>query len=191
MQENYQYFTKNIEYNLIIHKIPTICYDITPKVNLGANKMTNCHNHNNCVDDAIKKAEMICKDRNLSLTPLRHKVLELLWEDGHTAIKAYDLLDKLQKKEASAKPVTVYRALDFLLENHLIHKLESLNSFIGCNHPTLQHDCAFLICKECNEVTECCDNSQLMGGIKAAINPKDFCIKSITLELSGVCKECF
>lgn len=149
-----------------------------------------CEHHKNCINDALSKAEMICRDQNVSLTPLRQKVLKLLWEEGHSAVKAYDLLEKLQKVDPGAKPVTIYRALDFLLENRLIHKLESQNSFIGCNHPTYQHNCAFLICNTCNEVTECCNNGKLLDAITANIDSKLFHIESVTLEIHGTCQKC-
>lgn len=150
----------------------------------------SCENHKDCVKDALSKAEMICRDQNLSFTPIRQKILKLVWKHGHSAVKAYDLLEQLQKDDPSAKPVTIYRALDFLLENRLIHKLESQNSFIGCNHPTRQHNCAFLICNMCHEVTECCNNGELLETITANIDPKSFHVESITLEIHGTCQNC-
>ncbi len=149
-----------------------------------------CEHHKDCIDDALSKAEMICHDQNLLLTPLRQKILKLVWEEGHSAVKAYDLLEKLQKSDPSAKPVTIYRTLDFLLENRLIHKLESQNSFIGCNHPTCKHKCAFLICNACHEVVECCDNGKLLDAITTNIDPKSFHIENVTLEIQGICKNC-
>ncbi|MDB2415052.1 transcriptional repressor [Rickettsiales bacterium] len=149
-----------------------------------------CEHNNKCVDDALSKAELICRDQNLSFTPIRQKVLKLLWKNGHNAVKAYDLLEMLQKEDSSAKPVTIYRALDFLLENRLIHKLESQNSFIGCNHPTRQHNCAFLICDHCHEVEECCNNGKLIEAINSNIDSKTFHIENITLEIHGTCQNC-
>lgn len=150
----------------------------------------SCKAHEMCITDAIAKAEIICRDHNVLLTPLRLKILKLVWQNGHNVIKAYDLLEKLQKEDASAKPITIYRALDFLMANGLIHKLESQNGFIGCNHPTRQHNCAFLICNQCNEVAECCNNEKLIGAINAHIDPKIFHIKSVTLEIQGICANC-
>jgi len=150
----------------------------------------SCEGHNHCVDDALSKAEMICSDQNVALTPLRQKVLKLVWEEGHSSVKAYDLLEKLKKQEPSAKPTTVYRALDFLMENNLIHKLESENSYVGCNHPTRQHNCAFLICNICGDVNEFCDNSKLMDVISTSINSKSFKPQNITLEVHGTCSNC-
>lgn len=150
----------------------------------------NCHQHNSCVEDALAKAKMICHDQNLSLTPIRQKVLKLVWEGGHGAVKAYDLLEKLQQDDASAKPVTVYRALDFLMEHRLIHKIESLNSFVGCNHPTRQHNCAFLICSSCHQVEECCTNEAVLDTVTSSIEAKQFQVDSITLEIHGTCQSC-
>jgi Fur family zinc uptake transcriptional regulator len=150
----------------------------------------SCNHHQQCTEEALMKAEMICRDHNLSLTPLRRKILRLIWEQGHCAIKAYDLLEKLKQDEPSAKPVTVYRTLDFLIENRLIHKIKTENSFIGCAHPTRQHQCAFLICDQCDLVEECCDNGKLLENISAHINAKTFQIQSITLEIHGLCERC-
>lgn len=150
----------------------------------------SCENHKNCVNDALSKAQMICDDHNISLTPLRKKVLKLVWQQGHTSVKAYDLLENLKKEEPSAKPVTIYRALDFLIENHIIHKIESQNSYIGCNHPTRQHNCAFLICNKCREITECCESDKLMSSIKENLPLSSFTPQNITLEVHGICKNC-
>tara|TARA_B100001564_G_C20550942_1_gene629028 strand:+ start:91 stop:558 length:468 start_codon:yes stop_codon:yes gene_type:complete len=149
-----------------------------------------CHQHQQCVDDALAKAQMICDDQKVSLTPLRKKVLKLIWEAGHSATKAYDLLESLKSDDPSAKPVTIYRALDFLLSNGLVHKIESHNSFIGCSHPTRQHNCAFLICNQCGSIQECCDDGAMMDTIKTNIDSTSFQIHNITLEIQGICLEC-
>lgn len=150
----------------------------------------SCENHKSCVNEALSKAEMICSDQNVALTPIRKTVLEIVWQEGHNAIKAYDLLEKLKEKQSAAKPTTVYRALDFLIKNNLIHKLESENSYIGCNHPSRQHSCAFLICNQCGDVHEFCDNNKLMKNILSSISPKLFRADSVTLEVHGTCNNC-
>ena len=76
----------------------------------------------------------LCARRGARLTRLRRRVLELVWQ-GHAAVKAYDLLAELDRKDATAKPPTVYRALDFLMAHGLVHRLESLNSYVGCPQP--------------------------------------------------------
>ena len=89
------------------------------------------HNHGDCVSIALGVAEHLCLERGVQLTPIRHQVLALIWE-SHKAVKAYELLDRLKPLQQAAKPATVYRALDFLIEQGLIHRVESLNAFVGC-----------------------------------------------------------
>lgn len=151
----------------------------------------SCNQHNNCIVDALSKAQLICNDRNLNLTPQRKRILEIIWGQGHNSIKAYDILEELQKKDPSAKPTTVYRALEFLIENSIIHKIESKNSFVGCNHPTLQHNCTFLICNKCDDVVECCNNDEIANSIKSNIKHTNFHVETITLEINGTCTNCY
>ena len=103
---------------------------------------TDPHHH---VDDApgfVAAVERACRERGLRLTPIRAKVLGLIAAQGKP-IKAYDLLDRIRADKlddedsaGSAAPPTVYRALDFLLANGFIHKLESVNAFVACHHPS-------------------------------------------------------
>jgi len=119
---------------------------------------------------------------------LRQTVLRMIWAN-HGPAKAYDILDKLKEEDASAKPPTVYRSLDFLIENGLIHKLNSLNAYVGCSHPLKHRECYFLICRTCKEVKECC-NSALDEIISVTANKNKFQPKHITLEIEGECQEC-
>ena len=82
--------------------------------------------------ELLAQAEKICAQRNVRLTPQRLEVLRLMsLQDG--AISAYDLLDLLREAEPQAKPPTVYRALEFLLEQGFVHKVESTNSYVLCH----------------------------------------------------------
>jgi len=111
------------------------------------------HDHQNCIDRALKSADRLCGERGVRFTPLRRRVLELIW-GSHEAVKAYDLLERLKASDPAAKPSTVYRALDFLLEQGLIHRVESLNAFIGCSHAERSHELLLLICEGCHAVEE-------------------------------------
>ena len=106
--------------------------------------------------ELLAQAEKICAQRNVRLTPQRLEVLRLMsLQDG--AISAYDLLDLLREAEPQAKPPTVYRALDFLLEQGFVHKVESTNSYVLCHlfdQPT--HTSAMFICDRCGAVKEEC-----------------------------------
>ncbi|MHA1109066.1 MAG: transcriptional repressor, partial [Alphaproteobacteria bacterium] len=86
------------------------------------------HDHKRCIAEALAAAEEICARQSVKLTDLRRRVLELIW-DRHEPVRAYDLLDQLRAGRRSAAPPTIYRALDFLLEAGLIHRIESLNAY--------------------------------------------------------------
>jgi len=148
----------------------------------------HAHNHRQCVKEALASAERVCAERSARLTPLRKRVLELVWE-SHESIKAYDLLDKLSDSQGSAKPPTVYRALDFLLEQGLIHRIESENAYVGCRHPEHSHDFQLLICDDCRNVEEVA-----VAGVTAAIDKQarkqGFKVTRQTVEIHGQCPEC-
>jgi hypothetical protein len=92
------------------------------------------HDHAECIDSALVSAQSSCERQGLRLTKLRRRVLELVWR-GHTPVKAYDILEELRKEDRAAAPPTVYRALDFLLNAGLVHRIESLSAFVGCGGP--------------------------------------------------------
>ena len=93
------------------------------------------HDHKHCIKGALEEARALCAQKGVRLTALRETVLELIWQ-SHRPVGAYEILAELTRiQDKSAQPPTVYRALDFLLEHGLIHRLSSLNAFIGCPHP--------------------------------------------------------
>jgi Fur family zinc uptake transcriptional regulator len=146
------------------------------------------HNHEGCIAKAIRTAEFVCINRGARLTPIRRKVLELIWE-SHRAVKAYDLLDRIKPVEASAKPATVYRALDFLIEQGLIHRVESLNAFIGCVCPDYQHELLLLICTCCKEVEER-PALEVMEAVAKEISQAGFSVHRKAIEIHGICSQC-
>jgi len=150
--------------------------------------VAHLHDHSACIDDAISKAEKICSERGTRFTDLRRRVLEMVWQ-GHKAVKAYDLLDQLAKEGGSAKPPTVYRALDFLMDEGLVHKIESLNAYVGCVHPEDAHISQFLICDRCENVEEV-SSGTLDKAVLGAAKDADFLIERQTLELHGFCSGC-
>lgn len=147
-----------------------------------------CNTHHKCIDEAIKKAEFLCRTNKVFFTPLRKAILELIWQ-SHLPLKAYDILEQLKVKNSSARPITIYRSLDFLIENKMIHKIESQNSFFGCSHPGEHRNCYFTICQKCNMVTELC-NEEFSLQIEKQINKSCFQTKTIILEIQGLCSNC-
>lgn len=146
------------------------------------------HDHGRCISDALAEAERLCLARGRRLTPLRRRVLELVWE-SHQPVKAYDLLERLRADNGSAAPPTVYRALDFLLAERLIHRLASLNAYVGCAHPAHQHAGQFLICQACQAVAEL-DDPAVSELLMERASRVGFALTDQTIELEGLCPRC-
>jgi len=146
------------------------------------------HDHRGCVDRALSVAEQLCAQREVRLTPIRRKVLELIWE-SHRAVKAYDLLDRIKPFEQAAKPATVYRALEFLMEQSLIHRVESLNAFIGCNCSERRHEQLLLICEHCGNVEER-PGSEVMTAVASEVKQAGFTLHRKAIEIHGLCAHC-
>jgi Fur family zinc uptake transcriptional regulator len=146
------------------------------------------HDHDKCVSAALDIAEQICVVRGVQLTPIRLQVLKLIWE-SHQAVKAYELLDRIKPLKQEAKPATIYRALDFLIEQGLIHRIESLNAFIGCHYSGQQHEQLLLICKQCHEVEER-SAPKVMGALSSEIQQAHFIVHSKAIEIHGICAKC-
>ena len=136
----------------------------------------------------VAEVERHCKQQGLRLTPTRRRVLEMvLAADG--PVKAYDLLDQLKSEQPGAAPPTIYRALEFLLENHFIHRLETLNAFVSCFHPNDKHQGQFLICEHCDAVTEIHDHD-IEKLLKKSASAHDFKPVRQVLEIYGSCSKC-
>lgn len=146
------------------------------------------HDHAACVDEALETAETLCVERGARLTPLRRRVLELVWS-SHRPVGAYDILGKLDNGARKPAPPTVYRALDFLIEHGLVHRIESMNAYLGCNHPEQFHTGQFLICRECGNVTEM-DDDDVRQTLRRKAAESGFDVRSQTVELVGLCANC-
>jgi Fur family zinc uptake transcriptional regulator len=146
------------------------------------------HDHRGCVDRALRVAEQLCIQREVRLTPIRRKVLELIWE-SHRAVKAYDLLDRIKPFEQTAKPATVYRALEFLMEQSLIHRVESLNAFIGCSCSEQRHEQLLLICERCGNVEERM-GADVMLAVAKEVEQAGFVLHRKAIEIHGLCADC-
>ena len=146
--------------------------------------------------NALDRAEALCQTRGVQLTPLRRDVLRLVLE-AEAPIGAYALLDQLKASRAKAAPPTVYRALDFLLEQGLIHRLERLNAFMGCvealegqsNDHAHDHPHQFLICRGCGLTREISDQD-VAAAICAAAAKAGFSAARSTVEIEGFCGKC-
>ena len=153
-----------------------------------------CSSPDHHVHDAagfVAAVERACSERGLRLTEIRARVLGLVADAGKP-IKAYDLLDKVREGEGAgaAAPPTVYRALDFLLANGFIHKLESVNAFVACHHPNAaQHSAPFLICDGCHKAVEL-EDEHVVATLDAQARALGFSPQTQTLEVHGLCAKC-
>jgi len=149
---------------------------------------TRGHDHAACGAHALAEAEAICAARGARLTDLRRRVLETVWQ-GHAPLGAYDILARINAKGERNAPMAVYRALDFLIENGLVHRLSSLNAFVGCRHPGEAHSGQFLICSQCNDVAELTSTAVSKTVAKAAL-ARGFKPTGEIVEVMGLCPNC-
>lgn len=146
------------------------------------------HDHELCVTAALREAERLCARRGARLTALRKRVLALVWT-SHSPVGAYDLLSRLSREQGRAAPPTVYRALEFLLEQGLVHRIESLNAFVGCPHPSQTHSGQFLICRDCGAAAEM-QNRKIDRAISTQAAACGFAVEDKTVEVRGLCPAC-
>ena len=146
------------------------------------------HDHSVCVQTALSRAEKRCAEEGERFTGLRRQVLELVWAE-HKPAKAYDLLKKLSDIRSGVAPTTIYRTLDFLQERGLVHKIESLNAYVGCSQPNAEHSGHFLICDACSEIKEI-ENKKISVWLERAAQDEEFKITTETVELHGLCNRC-
>ncbi|KLD73334.1 transcriptional repressor [Xanthomonas hyacinthi] len=159
-----------------------------------SSKKTACtepHHHVRDADDFVKVVERVSRERGLRLTPIRANVLRLIAEAGRP-VKAYDLLEWVREGRSvgADAPPTVYRALDFLMANGFVHKLESVNAFVACHHPSsAQHSVPFLICDRCHSAVEL-EDRDVVAQLEQRAKALGFQPQAQTLEVHGLCARC-
>src|SRR6476619_756012 len=147
------------------------------------------HDHDRCTADAIDHAERVCRQRSQKFSPIRRQVLQALLS-SHRAPGAYEVIDELAKSMPRPGPITVYRALDFLMQNGLVHRIESRNAYLACAH---DHDAAamvaFLICDDCGSVGEI-PAAPVAQSLNAAARATGFAPRLSVVEITGTCMHC-
>lgn len=156
------------------------------------------HDHSRCIQHALASAKALCQQRGVRLTPIRQRVLELVWQ-SHKPMGAYDLLPTLADEGFNSAPPTVYRALDFLLELGLVHRLASLNAYIGCTQPEVHSaesgdaegaSMFFLICQSCGLAEEIHRTEEWLDLMQQLSAAHKFKIQQSMTEISGICSQC-
>jgi Fur family zinc uptake transcriptional regulator len=139
--------------------------------------------------DAMAVAEERCGERGQRLTPIRRDVLVALLA-SHRPLGAYEIMDRLAPEGPRPAPITVYRALEFLRENGLVHRIESRNAFVACVHAHAAGELVvFLICERCGTVGEA-PSDEVAVKLRSAARAAGFTPKSPVIEISGICTHC-
>lgn len=146
------------------------------------------HDHTRCIADALAAAAALCRARRARFTPLRRRVLEILWQ-SHKPLGAYAILDVLAAEGRRPMPPTVYRALDFLQSQGLVHRIPSLNAYMGCIEPGRPHGGQYLICRACGTVAELTDEG-LTARLGARAREHGFAVEAVLSEAVGLCPAC-
>ena len=156
----------------------------TPTTNVAFSQ----HDHRQCQQHLLDAARQLCEVRKLRWTPRRREVLKILL-GSHQPMGAYEILAELNQANPGDQiaPPIVYRALEFLLEQGMIHRIESRNAFISCVQPGHQCAAQFLICRNCEQVAELENNDQ---SLLAEADNLGFEVDHSVIEITGVCAEC-
>ena len=136
----------------------------------------------------MNRAESLAREHGVRLTAARQRALEILLE-RHVALGAYDILRRFEAEGLGSRPIIAYRALEFLREHGLVHRIEVLNAFVACTHPQDEHRPAFIVCRSCRTVNEAhvgLRNSPL----EATAGAEGFRVEKTIAEVIGLCRDC-
>lgn len=167
----------------------------SPYLKVMSHSCEHTHDHSHALrPDAraarLEDAQLLCADSGERMTSSRLRTYELILE-ANGPIKAYDVIDRFHP-DGAAKPPTVYRALSFLEQMGLIHRIESLNAFVACDthdrHAHSGHTAGFLLCECCGQSAEIAIPNRTE--IEASAAKTGFTINHITLEARGLCQAC-
>ena len=146
------------------------------------------HDHSCCAQDVLAYADKSARENGLRLTPVRRRALEVLLEN-HRAMGAYDVLERLAQDGFGNQPPVAYRALDFLVENGLAHRVRRLNAYAACMHPEMDHAPLFLICRTCDAIAEAIA-PDVRHAIATAAASANFTVERVNVEVLGLCPTC-
>lgn len=146
------------------------------------------HDHAHCAHDALERAEALTAQTGARMTPVRRRVLEILLEE-HKALGAYDVLARLATEGFGNQPPVAYRALEFLVDQGLAHRIQRLNAFTACAHMGEDHAPAFLICRTCHTVAEAVATTA-RASLEAEAAKAGFLVERTTIEALGLCPAC-
>lgn len=136
----------------------------------------------------LETAQVLCESRGRRLTPIRRRVLEILLLQRRS-VKAYELLELIRDDQAGAAPPTVYRALDFLVEEGLVHRLDAINAWAACHDAGGEPHDLLVVCTGCGSVAELSDPA-LTQSLADKVAQAGFRLSGHETELRGLCRAC-
>ena len=137
----------------------------------------------------LSDLQRICAERGARLTAQRRETFKALRAAGKP-ISAYDLLPRMEKRLGKRlAPLTVYRALDFLVEHGLVHKIASNHTYALCDRPHTHHESVHLVCTECGSGEELA-LGKLGSALDDAAASRQFTPSRHIVELEGHCRDC-
>ena len=146
------------------------------------------HDHAGCAAGTLHRAQEAAREKGVRMTPVRQRALEILLEE-HRAMGAYEVLDRLAADGFGNQPPVAYRALEFLVENGLAHRVRRLNAFAACMRPGEDHAPVFLICRACGAVAEA-GADEVRSALLDAAARHNFTVERATVEALGLCPRC-
>lgn len=146
------------------------------------------HDHSACEGDILQRASALTAAGGARMTPVRQRVLEILLEQ-HRAVGAYEVLKRLGEEGFGNQPPVAYRALEFLVDQGLAHRIQRLNAFAACMHPGESHSPVFLICRLCHAVAETA-GTRLRAQLADEAQEIGFRVERTTIEALGLCPNC-
>lgn len=136
-----------------------------------------------------KLAERRCEEKGARLTPARLAAYAEMLACGRP-ISAYELIGLLeQRQERKIAPLTVYRHLDFLMQTGLVHRLQSTQTYLACEHPDHAHEIQFLLCSSCGRVDEV-ESRGLETLLSEIAQERGFRPDNAVVEVRGLCGAC-
>ena len=146
------------------------------------------------LDSMLRVAEVSCAENGARLTQRRRQVLSVLMQSS-SPLSAYEVLDLCNRSTTSAMPaMSVYRILDFLEQQLLVHRLSTSNKYVSCAHITCDHKhfqtTHFLLCEGCSSVEEVDATEEASEALEQMAKTVGFKLNTQQFELSGICTTC-
>jgi Fur family zinc uptake transcriptional regulator len=146
------------------------------------------HDHRRCIQDMMARVEDLCVRDHLRLTAQRRRVLDIV-AASHEALGAYEILARMGRTDRALAPISIYRALAFLVEHGLVHRVESLNAYVACTQVGDRHLGQFLVCSACRRVAEL-ECPLIAEAIFSEAEAASFAVTRPIVEITGLCNAC-